>query len=329
MRRGFVFGKYLPFHLGHKALIEFALTKCDQLYVLVCATNTEVTSVETRVGWLQETFQEVRNVTVLTLKYDETILPNTSVSSKEASKRWSKEFLSRLPQVHMVCTSEPYGDYVGEFMGIEHVLFDRDRIQVPVSSSMIRTSYYAYWSFLPVAVKRSYQKKIVLLGTESTGKSSIAESISQSLDSTLVDETGRQLIPNSNSFTKDDLRKVAFHHASRIRSACDNLSPLVLIDTDVHITQSYAKYRFGEYLDLPYDIYQANRAHLYFYLDATLDLSQDGTRLDQAERLHLDAIHRMTLRHFGIKFSEVGGSWKSRLHHIVNEIQSLRTQPCL
>ncbi|MCB0650933.1 MAG: adenylyltransferase/cytidyltransferase family protein, partial [Saprospiraceae bacterium] len=30
MIHAFVFGKFLPFHLGHKALIDFALEQCDR-----------------------------------------------------------------------------------------------------------------------------------------------------------------------------------------------------------------------------------------------------------------------------------------------------------
>ena len=41
-----IFGKFLPFHKGHQAMIEFALTQCDVLYVLVCKSDKEQISGE-------------------------------------------------------------------------------------------------------------------------------------------------------------------------------------------------------------------------------------------------------------------------------------------
>jgi HTH-type transcriptional regulator, transcriptional repressor of NAD biosynthesis genes len=41
MIKAFVFGKFLPFHKGHQAMINFALTKCDYLSVLICCSDKE------------------------------------------------------------------------------------------------------------------------------------------------------------------------------------------------------------------------------------------------------------------------------------------------
>ena len=35
MIKGFIIGKFMPFHKGHEALIEYAKSKCDHLTVLV------------------------------------------------------------------------------------------------------------------------------------------------------------------------------------------------------------------------------------------------------------------------------------------------------
>ena len=38
MRRGLVIGKFMPVHKGHLALIDFALTQCDELIVSMSYT---------------------------------------------------------------------------------------------------------------------------------------------------------------------------------------------------------------------------------------------------------------------------------------------------
>jgi HTH-type transcriptional repressor of NAD biosynthesis genes len=44
MIKAFVFGKFYPFHKGHEAMINFALSKCDFLSVLVCSSDKEKTA---------------------------------------------------------------------------------------------------------------------------------------------------------------------------------------------------------------------------------------------------------------------------------------------
>jgi HTH-type transcriptional repressor of NAD biosynthesis genes len=56
MVKAFVFGKFLPFHKGHEAMINFALSKCDLLTVLVCCSDKENISDTVRSSWIEKTF---------------------------------------------------------------------------------------------------------------------------------------------------------------------------------------------------------------------------------------------------------------------------------
>ena len=56
MEIGLVLGKFNPLHLGHKALIEFAQEKCDELIVLICASEKEAVKGSTRLNWVKECF---------------------------------------------------------------------------------------------------------------------------------------------------------------------------------------------------------------------------------------------------------------------------------
>lgn len=312
MIRGLVVGKFLPFHLGHKALIEFANKRCNHLTVLVCASNRENLPGQVRAGWIRSSLSDKTNIEVQVFEYDEDILPNTSVSSRKVSNVWAHAFMKELGEIDMVFTSEPYGEYLAEYMGIEHILFDMEREKVPVSSSLIKSSAYEYWHFLSDPVKKQYQKKVVFLGTESTGKSSISQALSKLFKSTLVKEIGRDIIPDSQKFTKDDLIQVARTHANNIKIASEQLAPLVLIDTDIHITQSYSKFKFGEYFETSADIKNLNQADLYIYLAYDFPFQQDGTRLSEKNRNLLDKCHQETLNDSGINYKLVGGNWDER-----------------
>jgi HTH-type transcriptional regulator, transcriptional repressor of NAD biosynthesis genes len=124
MVKAFVFGKFLPFHKGHEAMIHFAITKCDLLSVLVCCSDKENIPAGTRKKWIEETFSIYQNIEVLTFNYLENEFPNTSVSSFEVSKVWAEKFREFFPDYDLVITSEDYGNYVASFMGIKHIAFD-------------------------------------------------------------------------------------------------------------------------------------------------------------------------------------------------------------
>ena len=94
----------------------------------------------------------------------------------------------------------------------------------------------------------------------------------------------------------------------------------MIVDTDVYITQSYAKFTFGNYLKLPKQIYQANRADLRLYLNAEVPFVQDGTRLSEDRRNELDRSHRATLAHFGVAFTEIGEDWTMRRQKALDAI---------
>ncbi|GAB2778495.1 HTH-type transcriptional repressor of NAD biosynthesis genes [Hymenobacter luteus] len=323
MTHAFVFGKFLPFHQGHAALIDFARRHCDYLTVLVCASNHETLPGTLRAQWIQDTYAHCPEVSVQVLDYREEELPNTSVSSEAVAHVWADTFREVVPGVSLVVTSEPYGALVAARMGIRHLDFDRVRAQVPVSATAIRQGMRAQWSYLPAAVQSYYRRTVAILGTESTGKTTLTEQLAAHFGASFVTEAGRDLISDSTSFNRADLLLVADEHARRIAAARTTAGPLLLLDTDIHITQSYAQLTQGAYLPVPAETYVRNRADLYLYLLPDVPFVQDGTRLPAAERLHLDEIHRQTLSDFGIEYKEIGGDWPARFQQAVALIEEM------
>ena len=317
MTKAFVFGKFLPFHKGHEAMMRFALTNCQRLTVLVCCSDKEDVPGLVRKCWIEKTFAGGDAIDVKILNYPESELPNTSVSSREVAELWSEKFKGLFPDYDLVITSEPYGDHVADFMGIRHVPFDMDRRLVPVSSTAVRNNLFSCWKFLPDSVKPDYAIKVVLLGTESTGKTTLAQRLAGHYSCNLVNEAGRDLIENSNYFGFDDLLQVAHRHAQQIEQAVTGDSPLTIIDTDIHITMSYARFMFHK--DLPVDekTYCTNRADLYLYLKNDIAYVQDGTRLSEEDRDLLDLSHREILKQRQVDYVEIDGDGEGRFEKAV------------
>lgn len=322
--KGFVFGKFYPLHNGHLAMIEFALGHCQHLSILVCCSNTERIPSAIRASWLSASLGDNPRVQIIELPYDETQLPNTSVSDKAVSSTWARVFKECVPDAELVITSEPYGDYVAEAMGIAHRWFDHERNVQPISASRIRHDMRGHWNFLPEPVRLYFQRSISICGTESTGKTCLANHLAQVFSAGVVSEVGRELIADSSHFSLDDLYRVAEGHAQAIANTQKNSSQLLILDTDVYITQSYARFAFDRQLELNTDIYSLNRTDLRLYLNAEAPYIQDGTRLPEHDRNRLDYYHRQTLDLFRQDYREITGShWEERTRQAEAEVLQL------
>ena len=323
MVKAFVFGKFLPFHKGHEAMINFALAKCDFLTVLVCCSDKENISSSTRKKWIDKAFEKEKNIEIRTFNYLESELPNTSTSSESVSKVWADVFKKQLPDYSLLITSEEYGNFVAAFMNIQHIAFDIPKKLYPVSATAVRNNLFANWKFLPDTVKPDLLLKVVILGTECTGKTTLTEKLAKHFNCSFVSEAGRDIIANSNSFTFDDLYLVATEHAKRIDKTILADSPLVIIDTDIHTTKSYSRFTFENELEISANIYNSNRANIYLYLNNDVEYLQDGTRLSESERNLLDLSHRQVLKDHNIDIIEVKGDWNERFEKAVEQINKL------
>lgn len=321
MVKVFVFGKFLPFHKGHEAMINFALTKCDFLTVLICCSDKEKIPATTRQKWIEKTFETEKNIEVKKFNYSENEFPNTSVSSLEVSKIWSQKFKELFPDYDLVITSEEYGNYVASFMGIKHIAFDIPKQLFPVSATAVRNDIFSNWDFLPDSVKPYFAFKVVILGTESTGKTTLTEQLTEYFNCSFVTEIARDLIDNSNSIEFDDLHLVSTKHAKHIDTAILGKSPIIIIDTDIHITKSYANFIFDKTLEVESKIYNSNKANLYLYLNNDVGYVQDGTRLCESDRNLLDLSHRQILTQHYIEIVEITGDWEQRFEQAVTIIK--------
>jgi HTH-type transcriptional repressor of NAD biosynthesis genes len=311
MTRALVFGKFLPFHRGHEVLISAALEHANQVLVVVCASDRESISEARRVGWLREYYQGVPAAEIVGLSYREEDLPNTSVSDREVSRVWSEYFRTLLKPVDLVVTGESYGDYVAEYMGIRHVRVFRDGV---LSASSIRHDPMGMWQHINPVCRRDLVKSVVIVGTESSGKSTLVRRLGEYFGTAYVEEAARDVVSHTESCTFEDLSTVAHEHARRIDLARGRARRLLFIDTDIYTTISYARFLFSRDLLFPQELFAASQAELRLYLDAaTAEYVQDGTRLDKARRDLLDSSHRRVLDEAGQSYTILTGSYEERL----------------
>jgi NadR type nicotinamide-nucleotide adenylyltransferase len=80
-----------------------------------------------------------------------------------------------------VFTSEDYGDELARRFAARHVCVDAARELAPVSGTAVRADPVACWTWLEPPVRAYLAKRLVIVGAESTGKTSLARELRDSL----------------------------------------------------------------------------------------------------------------------------------------------------
>lgn len=157
MKHGLIIGKFMPVHNGHLALIDFAISQCDDLIVSMSYVRTDPIDPLVRFGWMHyllNTRSHLRLAKVLD-DFDDPTLPLA-----ERTKIWAKIIVKKFPGVNILFSSEEYGELLSRHLGIMHVGFDRKRDKFPVSGTLIRTDPAKYQEYLPDIVKPYFRLKI-------------------------------------------------------------------------------------------------------------------------------------------------------------------------
>jgi HTH-type transcriptional repressor of NAD biosynthesis genes len=181
-RHGLVLGKFYPPHAGHHLLIRSAAHACERVTVLVLASSAESIPVVLRAAWLREVHAADANVTFVS-GMDEHPIDYGDPLVWDAHMALFRALLATQPgaPVDAVFTSEAYGDELARRFGARHIALDPARALVPVSGSAARADPASVWEHLSAPVRAYLARRVVLIGGESTGKTTLARDLRDAL----------------------------------------------------------------------------------------------------------------------------------------------------
>jgi HTH-type transcriptional repressor of NAD biosynthesis genes len=177
-RHGLVIGKFYPPHAGHHHLVRRAAAEAARVTVVVMAASVESLALADRVAWLREVHAADANVTVVGIVDDHPVDYGSDAiwRAHVALMQEAARGVTALP-VDAVFTSEPYGDELARRLGARHVAIDPPRAAHPVSGTAVRADPVAHWGALAPCVRGHLAWRIVLVGAESTGKTTLAAAL--------------------------------------------------------------------------------------------------------------------------------------------------------
>lgn len=234
---GIVATKAWPLHRGHEHLINKARQHSKRVTVLVVWAAGQNPNGEVRAEWVRKTFPDVDVRLVADLCTDD--------DTPESSQLWAlytQNILDDEP-VDAVFSSEPYGARWAQALGATHVKFDTRRTLVPISGTAIRNDPYAHWQYINEEARQFYLKRVLLVGAESTGKSTLCTRLAQKYGTRFVPEYGRIYVEQFENFEAltDDHKRVIFsaivNEQPRLAQQIERDARLVCFhDTDLFTT---------------------------------------------------------------------------------------------
>lgn len=140
---GFTIGKYAPYHIGHKYLIETALKDMDEFYVVVYDTPELEIKIEDKTKWIQHEFPNIK----ILKAYNSPKQYGLDEKSVKIQMDYLSKIIKEIPVTHFY-SSEDYGKCVAEYLGIENVVVDKERKVFNVRASEIRENVEKFKMYL-------------------------------------------------------------------------------------------------------------------------------------------------------------------------------------
>lgn len=225
--------------------IETALAETDHVIVMIydCPEITNI-PLTVRARWFREIYPQVEVLEA----WDGPLEVGDTPEIKRMHEEFILKFLNGRRISHFY-SSEFYGDHVSQALNAVNRLVDPKRQSVPVSGTAIRENPYEYRRFLHPRVYRDLITNVVFLGAPSTGKTTIAERLTQEFGTTWMPEYGREYWEThqiDRRLTLKQLTEIAEGHLKREEALLGEANQYLFSDTNALMTYIFSLYYHGK-----------------------------------------------------------------------------------
>ena len=318
-------GSFDPLHLGHISDIIKAAAVCDELYVVISwCEGRESTAKELRYRWILNSTRHLPNVRILMVE-DKAVSKeeyNTDYYWEKGARDIKKAVGKTIDAVF--CGSDYWGTNRFESLyAPESEVIYFDRAEVPISSTDIRGWASKHWDYIPDVCKDYYARKVLVVGSESTGKSTLVQNLALAYNTNFVGEYGRvtsDYAGGEDFMNVDDLYENLLRQGIMIMDAAKRSNRLLFVDTDAITTLFYARFLLTEPEQIANCEKMASAINamtkwdLVLFLEPDVAFVQDGTRSEaiHADRTKYSEQIKQAMREHGVSFASVTGDYLQR-----------------
>lgn len=303
---GIVVGKFAPLTQGHISLINQASLQAKKVIVVLShderwleqqsPRDQKALTFKNRLRWLQQHYSDTEHVDIRYIIEDDIpAYPNGWAEYCNMLRKLYMDYIHssnatlvdgiRKAPTAAIFSSEidydrGYSMYLPE---LSHVVVDAHRSAVPISATKIRQNLYDNWHYLPTIVRKDYTKRVVIIGQESAGKSTLVKNLAKMFNTSWVEEYGRtycmtELCGREDTLRSDDYPIIAYRHKELEIQAMRTANRICIVDTNAFITEYYHRLYEGKPNDIVSAIARNEHYDLVILLEPTVPWVADGLR---------------------------------------------------
>lgn len=170
-------------------------------------------------------------------------------------------------------------------------------------------------------------KKVVVIGPESTGKSTLCHLLAKHYGSNWVKEYARgYLMVHGKSYTYDDLLSIAKGQITlEETTTAEAKDPVLFFDTNMYVMKVWCEFVFGKCHDWILEQIVTRKYDLYLLCQTDMPWIQDELREypDLESRNKLYQIYKDIMLNQDVPWVEIKGSYEERLQTAISAVDQL------
>ncbi len=313
---GVILGKFMPPHLGHVALIRTASYLVDRLTIILSASDSDPIPPAIRQYWVEALFPQARVI----------VCNNGKKPLASDSKKWAKIIRGFHPApIDRVIGSEEYLVDLAKNLQAQHFILDPMWMAYPANSEEIRKDPFANWESIPSYVRPYFQKRLTMVGPESTGKSYMADFLAKKFGGPYVPEYGRpyERFRAPGDYRAEELHFIVDGHEAHRKTLSMKAGPILFEDTDALLTAVWAEMLLGKSLpDLEARIELPDH---YLLLDANVPWEEDPLRYYGKQEMRNKFFDKIKnkLDKYGASYTLISGDWNERNSQAIKVVEKM------
>ncbi len=313
---GVILGRFMPPHLGHVALIRTASYLVDRLTIILSTSDSDPISPAIRQEWMEALFPKARVI----------VCNNGEKSLASDDKKWAKIIRGFHPApIDRIIGSEAYLVRLAKDLNAQHFILDPMWMAYPANSEEIRGNPFANWESIPSYVRPYFQKRLTMIGPESTGKSFMADFLAKKFGGPYVPEYGRpyERFRQSGLYRAEELHFIVDGHEAHRKTLSMKAGPILFEDTDALLTAVWAEMLLGHSLpDLEARIELPDH---YLLLDADAPWEEDPLRYYGKQEMREKFFDKIKnkLDKFGASYTLISGDWNERNSQAIKVVEKM------